>query len=313
MLLLWVVVFVVSLLVLIKGADYFTDCAERIGIYFGMPNFIVGVTIVAIGTSLPELISSIFAVVNNSSELVVGNVLGSNITNIFLILGITAIISKKLRLTYDLLSVDLPMLAGSAMLLAIMIWDGNFTLGEAIVSIVGFSLYMVYAINVEKKDKELKRESKKSGKKLSSRTWAILGVSLVLIYFGAEYTVKSVVEIAGILKIGVEIIAVSAVALGTSLPELIVSITAAAKSKPEIAVGNILGSNMFNTFVVMGVPALFGVLIIPASMLTFALPMMLIATLLYFFMTQARKISQWEGWVLILFYVVFIGKLFSWF
>ena len=314
--LIWIAVFVASLFVLIKASGYFTHSAEKIGLFFGLPIFIVGVTIVAIGTSLPELISSIFAVLRNSSEIVVGNVVGSNITNIFLILGIAAIVGKKLKITYELIHVDLPILVGSAFLFAAMIWDGVFTLPEALLSIVGIIIYFLYTINSEKRheDVEIKKEMKeelRKKKKLDIKTIAILVVSAVFIFIGAKYTIESVIKLSEIFNLGKEIIAVSAVALGTSLPELAVSITAVRQGKPEIAVGNILGSNIFNTFVVMGVSAFFGALIIPQSILTFALPMMLIATLLFFFITQEKEVTKWEGYLLLLFYVFFIGKLFN--
>ena len=314
--LIWIAVFVASLFVLIKASGYFTHSAEKIGLFFGLPVFIVGVTIVAIGTSLPELISSIFAVLRNSSEIVVGNVVGSNITNIFLILGIAAIVGKKLKITYELIHVDLPILVGSAFLFAAMIWDGVFTLPEALLSIVGIIIYFLYTINSEKRheDVEIKKEMKeelRKKKKLDTKTIAILVVSAVFIFIGAKYTIESVIKLSEIFNLGKEIIAVSAVALGTSLPELAVSITAVRQGKPEIAVGNILGSNIFNTFVVMGVPAFFGALIIPQSILTFGLPMMLIATLLFFIITQEKEVTKWEGYLLLLFYVFFIGKIFN--
>lgn len=124
--LLWSIIFIISLAVLIKSSDYFTHAAEKIGLYFGMPAFVVGVTIVAVGTSFPELISSIYAVLTNNSEIVIGNVVGSNITNILLVLGLAAIIGGKLNTRYEVLHVDLPIVVGSAFLLGLMIWDGNF-------------------------------------------------------------------------------------------------------------------------------------------------------------------------------------------
>lgn len=312
----WLIIFIVSLIVLIKASDYFTDSAEKIGLYFGLPAFIVGVTIVAIGTSLPELVSSIFAVLKGSSEIVVGNVVGSNITNIFLILGIAAIIGKKIKVTYELVHVDLPLLIGSAFLLAVTIWDGIFTLPEALLCIGGIILYLLYTIHTQKEyeDVEIKKEMKeelKKRRKLDWKTLTILIVSAFFIYLGAEYTIESVIKLSKILNIGKEIIAISAVALGTSLPELMVTVSAARKGKPEIAVGNVLGSNIFNALAVMGMPAFFGTLIIPHSILTFGLPMMLVATLLCFFMTQDKEITKWEGWMLIIFYVFFIGKVFN--
>ena len=307
-LLFWGIIFTISLIVLVKASDYFTDSAEKIGLHLGLPAFIVGVTIVAIGTSLPELISSIFAVLENSSEMVVGNVVGSNIANIFLVLGVAAIISKKIKIGFELVRVDLPMLMGSALLLALTIYDGVFTQSEAILCIGGAILYMLYTINSEKKHKdvEIKKEMKSElmqRKKIETKTLIILLVSVFFIYIGAKYTVESVINLSEILNIGKEVIAISAVALGTSLPELMVTITAAKKGKPEMAVGNVLGSNIFNTFAVMGIPALIGTLVIPQSIITFGLPMMLAATVLYYFITQDKEITQWEGWLLLIFYI----------
>jgi cation:H+ antiporter len=314
--LIWIIVFVVSLFVLIKASDYFTHSAEKIGLFFGIPAFIVGATIVAVGTSLPELISSIFAVLRNSSEIVVGNVIGSNIANIFLILGIAAIVGQRMKLTYELVHVDLPLLIGSAFLLAVTIGDGIFSFPEALLCLGGIILYLLYTINTKKKYEniEIKKETKeevKHGRKLNWKTLFILAVSAFFIYLGAKYTVESVIKLSEILNIGKELIAISAVALGTSLPELMVTITTAKKGKPEMAVGNVLGSNIFNALAVMGIPALIGTLIIPHNILTFGLPMMLIATLLYFFITHDKEITKWEGWLLVIFYVFFIGKLFS--
>jgi cation:H+ antiporter len=166
----------------------------------------------------------------------------------------------------------------------------------------------------EHEDVEIKKEMKKEltrKKRLDAKTIAVLAVSAVFIYIGAKYTIEAVINLSEIFSLGKEIIAASAVALGTSLPELTVSIIAARKGKPEIAVGNVLGSNIFNTFVVMGVPALFGTLIIPQNIITFALPMMLVATLLFFFIAQEKEVTKWEGYLLLLFYVFFIGKLFN--
>jgi len=309
-LLTWIVVFVISLFVLIKASDYFTHSAEKIGLYFGLSAFIVGVTIISIGTSLPELISSIFAVLRGSSEIVVGNVVGSNIANIFLILGLAAIVGKHLKTSYAIIHVDLPILIGSAFLLSVMIWDGVLTLPEALLLIIGVIIYFLYAINTGKTHKKIEKKGNLK-KKLDVKVVVVLILSTVFIYVGAKYTIDSIINISEILDIGKEIIAVSAVALGTSLPELAVSLNAVRRGKAEIAIGNILGSNIFNTFAVMGIPALFGALIIPQSIIMFALPMMIIGTLMFFFMAQEKEITKWEGWLLLIFYVFFIGKLFN--
>jgi cation:H+ antiporter len=181
--------------------------------------------------------------------------------------------------------------------------------------IIGIIIYFSYTINAEKKHKDVEiRKEVKGQLKMSqsnTKTWLILVVSAFFIYLGAKYTIESIIELSDILNVGKEIIAISAVALGTSLPELAVTITAVKRGKSEIAVGNILGSNIFNTFAVMGIPALFGALVIPQSILSFGLPMMIVASLLYFFITQEKEVTKWEGYFLLLFYVFFIGKLFG--
>jgi cation:H+ antiporter len=311
----WIVLFVASLYVLIRASDYFTDAAETIGLSSGIPDFIVGVTIVAVGTSLPEIVSSLFAVIENSSEIVVGNVIGSNIANIFLVLGIAAILSKKLKIKYELVHIDLPLLMGSSLFLAITIWDGAFTFFEALLALAGIAVYLLHAISEHKTrvDIEVKKElvDGVQKKKLGARTVITLIISAFFIYLGGRYTVEAVIGLSELLNIGKEVIAATAVALGTSLPELMVTISASRKGMPEIAIGNVLGSNIFNALAVMGIPALIRTLAVPQSIIFFGLPMMLIATLLFFFMTQDKEITLWEGWFLIIFYAFFIGKLFN--
>jgi cation:H+ antiporter len=308
----WTIVFVISLYVLIRASDYFTGAAAKIGLSFGIPDFIIGVTIVAIGTSLPEIVSSVIAVLRDSSEMVVGNVIGSNIANIFLVLGVAAVIGKKLKITYDLVHIDLPLLMGSAFLLAITIIDGKFTLLEALLCMCGLIVYLLHAVSVEKRRTGVKKQrSPKPGKELRGKTFVVLVLSSFFIFIGAKYTVETVIQLSILLHVGTEVIAASAVALGTSLPELMVTISAARKGMPEIAIGNVLGSNIFNALAVMGIPGLLGILIIPQNILLFGLPMMIIATFLFFFMGQDKEITQWEGWLLIIFYIFFILKLFN--
>ncbi len=301
-------IFVLSLFILIKASEYFTESSEKVGIFLGIPQFIVGVTIVAVGTSLPELVSSILAVFQDSSEIVIGNVVGSNLTNIFLIVGLAAVIGEKFKIKYELLSVDLPIFVGSAFLLGATVWDGAFSLFDALLCIAGYALYTFHTINVGREngdDKEIRGQQN-----IGKKTLTVLLGSSILIYIGAKYMVESIINLSDLLGIGKEIIALTAVALGTSLPELMVSITAVKGGKPEIAIGNVLGSNIFNSFAVMGVSAMFGTLIIPQTILGFSLPLMVIATLLYMLITQDNQITRWEGWLLIIFYIFFLGKIF---
>ena len=295
------------------ASGWFTAAAERIGLALGLPSFLVGVTIVAFGTSLPELVSSVLAVLHGASEIVAGNVVGSNVTNLLLILGLAAVLGGHLRVRYELVSVDLPFLAGSAFFLALVLWNGQVSRPEGALCLVGIGLYVWYAVaskapldaELEALERALAQEPR------WLRSSLILLGSGVVIYFGADYTVAAVIEIGALLGIGREVIAASAVALGTSLPEVAVTVVAARRGQPELAVGNVLGSNIFNAFGIIGVSALVGPLAVPPTILDFALPMMVVATLLAFFMIMEKEMTKWEGWLAILFYAYFLGALFN--
>ena len=305
-----------GLVILIKSSDYFTDAAEKIGIFFGIPSFIIGVTIVSLGTSLPELMSSIVGVLEGAPEIVIGDVVGSNITNIFLVLGIAALIGNKIKISYELIHVDLPLLVGSSFYILFISMDGVITFLEGIIGLVILGVYLIYTSKSSEKEKieeniidEIKEESKNKPKKTNLLlNILILIFCSVLIYAGAKLTVSSVVELSSMLGIGKDIIALTIIALGTSLPELVVSSVAAFKGKSDIAVGNVLGSNIFNAAGVVGFSAIFGRLPITETIQEFHIPMMVGATLLYFFITQDREITKWEGALLIVFYALFIGK-----
>ena len=265
--LLWIGVLAVSIYALIKGSNYFINAAEKIGLYFGMPIFIVGATIIALGTSLPEVITSVFSVLKDSSEIVIGNVVGSNIANILLVLGITAILARKLVFDYKFIHIDLPLLVISALLLSVFILDGSLNLIEGLLFIGGIAVYFAYSIrNARKKHHITLVKEEVMGietRKIQRKTIFVLIGGAFLIYLGANFTIESIIELSSFFNIGKEVIAITAVAIGTSLPELAVSITAIKKKKPEVAIGTLFGSNIFNTFGVMGIAALFGTLVIP--------------------------------------------------
>ncbi|MEM9983693.1 MAG: calcium/sodium antiporter, partial [Bacteroidota bacterium] len=301
-LLLWSIVFFVSLTALIISADFFIKASERIGLALGIPPFVIGVTLVAVGTSLPELITSIVAVTDRSSEIVVGNVVGSNITNMGLVLGLVAILAKKIKLQFDVTKVDLPLMLGATFLIYVVIKDLKFGLIEAFICLGGMLVYLAYVLNLSQKDEagpenpvlpELEVEDEASP--FSWRDLVTLIGSGLVIYFSAKYNVVAIEELANMLDIGKEFIALTVVALGTSLPELVVSIAAIRTDNAEMAVGNVLGSNIFNLFAVMGIPRLFGQIMIPESILTFSLPVLLVLTLLTVFVLQDREVNRWEG------------------
>ncbi|MGF1561331.1 MAG: calcium/sodium antiporter [Geminicoccaceae bacterium] len=311
---LWSLFLVIALLVLVQAADWFTEAAERIGLAFGLPSFVVGVTIVAIGTSLPEVVASVLAVLEGASEIVAGNVVGSNIANLMLVLGIGAILTGRLCVHYDLNVVDLPFLVGSAFFLAIILLNGSVGRIEAVMCLFGVCVYMHYALTnrhvpVLAEPDELPEPP--AGKVGLARTLAVLFGAGLLIYLGAEGTIWSVIELAAIAGIGREVIAASAVAVGTSLPEVVVTVSAARRDRAELAVGNLLGSNVFNAFAVIGISAMIGELYVPESIINFALPLMIVGTLLTVFIMMRREMTAWEGWLMLMFYAYFLTSLFQ--
>jgi cation:H+ antiporter len=266
--------------------------------------------VVAVGTSLPELMSSVLAVVEGAPEIVSGNVVGSNIANLLLVLGLAAVIDGHIRLKFELVNVDLPFLAGSAFLLALVLWDGRVSVPEALLSLAALGIYLWYAA-CGRQPTEAEVTEKPRERPAWVRIGLVLVGSAVLIYFGADYTVLAAVEIAGHLGMGPELIAATVIALGTSLPEVAVTLTAARRGQTELAVGNVLGSNVFNSFAVIGVAGLVGPLPVPDSIIDFALPVMVIATVLTFFTIMEKEMTKWEGWLMILFYVYFIGAVLN--
>ncbi|MGD9580603.1 MAG: calcium/sodium antiporter [Vampirovibrionia bacterium] len=305
----WIIIFAISLFILTKSSDYFIESAEITGWRLKIPKFVIGATIVALGTSLPELISSVIAVIQNASEIVAGNVIGSNITNILLILGVSGFAFKEMDINTKIIKIDLPILLISALLLVITIIDGEFSLSEGLIFILFLIFYILYIFN-SKSNLPLSTESTENIDQFTWKTIITLIGSTIFIFLGAKYTIDSVINIAEILNIGKEIIAITAISLGTSLPELIVSLSAVKKNNPEMVLGNILGSNIFNTLAVMSIPALFGKLTIPESIIFYALPIMCLTSLILLLISLDKKISKNESILLIVFYFIFIAGLF---
>ncbi len=295
---------IISLALLVKGSDWFVDAGETVGLSFGISPFIIGVTIIAFGTSLPELASSIVAIYANESSIVIGNVVGSNITNITLILGIVAIIGGAIVFEKDVMHIDMPFLLLSSALLWFVVRDQNLSISDAIVLLIALAVFLFYSFNGSEEEASLLERPK-----ATLKTYGLLLLGGLAVYFGADWTVYSIQNISNILAINPDVIAVTMIALGTSLPELMVSVTAARRGRTEIAVGNVIGSNIFNTYAVMSIPRFFGPLIIPEAFLSFHLPFMIVVTIAFAIMSLSKKISNWEGMMLLLFYGFFVMEL----
>jgi cation:H+ antiporter len=313
-LVLWIPVLAVSLAALVWAAGIFIRAAERIGLAFGLPPFLIGVSLIALGTSLPELVSGVTAVVNGASEIAVGTAVGSNVTNILMILGISALLGGGLTVDHELVSVDLPYLFGSALLLWMFGADGSIGWLEGLISLAALAAYLVYAASTPEEPgttvaaaaAETVPAAPPEAARLPARVWVELVLSAAVTQAAAWFTVESVVRLSEALAVGTAVIATTAVALGTSLPELVVSARSAREGRPELAVGNVVGSNVFNALGVVGVSALFGRLSVPPEMVTFTLPAMVGTTVLAFFVLQEREMTRWDGWLLLAVYAGFL-------
>lgn len=313
MIIFWIFVFIASLAVLIKGAGWLLESSEKIGLAAGLSPFIVGVTIVGFGTSLPELSSSLFAVWRGVTEIVAANAIGSNIANILLVVGFSAVIGRRLTVTKNLINLDLPLLAIGTVIVLGVLMDAQVTFFESVLLLVVYGIYFLYTIFHD--DEDLNggtfKQKEKPKPKLVFMDFALLVVGLAGLTLGAKYLIDSVIELALLFQIGAGAIAITAVAIGTSLPELVVSTKAALQKKSEVALGNIFGSNMFNMLVVIGFPGLFATLPLDNGTFMIGVPMMIIATFLFVISGISRRIHVWEGAFYLVLYILFIGKLFG--
>jgi len=302
----WAVIFVVSLFFVIKSADWFTEGAEKIALNLGISQWVVGLTLVALGTSLPELFTSFTAAFAGRSELVVDNIVGSNIANIFLVIGIAAVYAKKLDIKRDLIDLDLPLLAASQAILIFVIWDGKVSFIEALISLFVLGVYLLYTTKI-RHGQQLHKHKKENMWKLGS----IIVVSAIVLMVAAKYTITSMLNLGELLGISASILSITALAVGTSLPELVVSVSAARRGSFEMSFGNILGSNIFNSAGVIGLVGVFFPLAVSTSVLTIGIGFLTAAVFLCVVSGISKRIHSWEGIMFLLLYAMFIGKLFG--
>lgn len=318
-----IAVLLVSLFALVQGATFFTQGAETVGLRLGLSPYVIGVVIVATGTSLPELVSSAVGASRGASEIAVGNVLGSNVTNICLILGLAAVFARDLRLPRDGNMAAITLLLGSALMIALMLQNRVFGLPETIICLAGLAVFLIHnlehkppgwgVVPIHRPGDELEEVGERPllPPTLRPVTWAKLLVGAAAVYVGADFAVRSVTDIALTLGVGKDVVAASVVALGTSVPEIVVSLVALRQGNPEMSVGNVMGSNVFNSFAVLGISALFGPLTVSDTALTIGVPFMLAASLLGAFSMVGGRLERWEGAILLLLYALFVASLFT--
>jgi len=332
MLIFWILIFILSLALLVKSADWLVESSEKIAISLKISPFIIGVTIVAVGTSFPELASSITAVLKGAGEIVTANVIGANITNILLIVGLSAVFARTLIVKRSLIDLDAPLLATTTVLFIFIIWDRKIVFEEGILLLLGFAIYLLYTIFQRREEiitpelvevlprgakiqilpsraERRRKEIKEKPSKLNFKVFLFLILGIAGLVVGANYAIESIIKISELLKISTALIAITAMSLGTTLPELSVSVRAALKKKYEIALGNIFGSCVFNILIVAGISALIKPLAIADLTFSIGLPFLVIATLFFIISGISRRIHIWEGAMYLLIYILFIIKL----
>ena len=303
-----VLLLALGFVMLVKGADWFVDGSAGIADRFGIPQLVIGLTIVAMGTSAPEAAVSITAALKENAGIAIGNVVGSNILNILIILGLTSVIVAT-AVAKSTIKIEIPYMLLITAVLLVMGFTGNVvSFVEGIILWVLFIIYLAYLFMMAKKNKaEVEEEAKKSP------MWKLIlaaVVGLVLVVLGSDVTVDAATALAKAIGLSERFIGLTIVALGTSLPELFTSVSAAIKGKADIAIGNIVGSNIFNILFVIGTAAL----ITPVpfepnfridTVISIAAGIMLLVCVL----NKDNKLKRPHGIIMLLSYAVYLGYL----
>ena len=310
---------IIGLILLVWSADKFIDSAAALAKQLGVPPLIIGLVIVGIGTSAPEMIVGSFAALDGNTNLAIGNAIGSNIANIGLVLGFTALVAP-LIMQSGLLRRELPILLGTSFIVTIIFIDNSLTRWEGIALLAGMFSFVGWMVWAAVRDRnqdaiiaEFEQEMAEDSPLLPSILWLIAGLTVLL--GSAKLIVWGAVAIAHALGVSDLVIGLTIVAIGTSLPELAACIASAKKGEHDIAIGNIIGSNMFNLLGVLGLPAIIHPTIVESEVLWRDYPLMLALTLALFIMGRGRKgnpgrIHRWEGGLLLSVYVTYLGFLF---
>lgn len=309
--LLWIIV---GFVFLIKGADYLVDGASQIAKSFHIKEIIIGLTVVSVGTSMPEFVVSLTSSLNQHSDIAIGNIIGSNISNLFFILGICAAI-KPLKFKEQTIRLEIPLVIFLTALLYIFGNNGNekiITKIEGLILVIFCILFIFYNIFMAKKEnkEEFKKDSEQNNKIMIKSILGII-IGIISLKLGGDFVVNNASEIATNIGVSEKIISLTIVAISTSLPELITSINATLKGEIDMAIGNVIGSNIFNIVLIIGVTSLIKPIIYSVSynkdIIIFMIGMLVLAVLP--FIGEKNKISRWDGIGYIICYASYMASL----
>jgi len=302
--LLQLLLLVVGFVMLVKGADWFVDGSSAIATKFKIPQLVIGLTIVAMGTSAPEAAVSISAALKGSADITIGNIVGSNIMNVLVILGISSVITP-LAVAKSTIRIETPFMIAITLVLLALGYNGTLGIWSGIILLLLFAAYLTYLFIVAMKNKE-EEEAPKEVTVIKALVWTVIGLALIVL--GSNVTVDAATAIAHVLGLSERFIGLTIVALGTSLPELFTSVVAAKKGNADIAIGNIVGSNIFNILLVVGLSAL----IVPvpfAQSFRFDMMVAILAGVLLLVCSLKGSLKRWAGILMLLSYVAYFAMI----
>jgi len=310
---------VAGIFLLIKGSEYLIEGASNVGKYLRIKPLILGLTLLAFGTSLPELTINIFSSINGTTDINLGNIIGANIANILLILGISSLLIAT-KVKHDVIKRGIPFTLFSTLLLFLLVNDSFLTTGTNILSrldglillgFFSFFLYYVYIMGKHKKD--IVPEELKSPKFKKNVTILMILGGIISLFLGGKLVIDGAIQIARLLNVSEFLISATIVSIGSTLPELFVSITAAVKKKLDFVVGNIVGSNIFNILFILGISSLINPLEFNTLFNFDLIFLLLITTILLSFMYTGRKhqLEKWNSLVFLGLYIFYITYLIA--
>lgn len=296
---------VVGFTLLMKGADWFVEGASKIADKLGVSQLVIGLTIVAMGTSLPEAAVSIASALKGSADLTIGNVVGSNVMNVLLILGLTSVI-KAIPVQKSTVKYEIPFVIAVTVILAVLgLTDNQVSRLDGGILWALMIVYLIYLLKMSNNGQPSKEEH---AEKKNDRVWlmvVMLVVGAAMIVFGSDVTVDAATKLAQMFGMDERLIGLTIVAFGTSLPELVTSVTAALKGKPDIAVGNIVGSNIFNILFVVGTTALIIPVNYAAAFLVDSIAAIAATVLLFGCVVRKHRLNRLGGSLMLVGYAAY--------
>ena len=308
-----IILCIFGLVLLIISADWLINSSVKLSFLYRLTPLFIGAVVVAFGTSAPEAGVGIMAAVRNEKAIALGNVVGSNIANIGLVLGICSLLKPLSVNNKDIFRRELPVLILSGLLLYGLSWDLVISRIDGLILLIVFSIFCVFSyIQAKKKEVDQELEGFKFKNVIqktnsTGKVIAIILLSIIGVVVGADCMVRGGSSLAVILGVSPWIIAITVFAIGTSLPELAASFAAVFKKAPTISVGNVIGSNIFNILFVLGVVSLIRPISLPQSLLYFEFPVMIVFSLILFTVLKtAYRITRWEGLLMVCGYITFL-------